>query len=68
MNAPLRRVPSWGAPYGDAPKYDSDGEPYWLHRKGQKCRWYDATGAQEGPEQANVAPALAYAHSLGWVS
>jgi len=37
-----------------------------LHRKGQKCRFYDASGEQIGPEQKNVAPALAWAMSEGY--
>ena len=37
-----------------------------MQRKGQRVRFFDDRGRQVGPEQSNVAPALAYARSLGW--
>lgn len=37
-----------------------------LRRKGQRCRFYTPDGRQVGPEQANLAPAVAYALSQGW--
>ena len=43
--------------------YASDPEArYQLQRKGQRCRWWDRLfDCQVGPEQSNVAPALAWA-------
>lgn len=35
---------------------------------GNRCRFYDSSGEQVGPEQANVAPAVAAAHAAGWVA
>lgn len=60
--------PGWGQPYGSptAPAYWTDEGPIWMFRKGQRVRFYDEDGGQVGPEQANVAPAVAYAHSRGW--
>lgn len=64
---------TWGHPYGhDGSKRPGTGYrtptsiEVWLYRKGQKCRWFDRGGHQWGPEQANVAPALAYAFSQHW--
>lgn len=38
-----------------------------MQRKGQRVRFFDcATGDQVGPEQRNVAPAVAAALSVGW--
>jgi hypothetical protein len=39
-----------------------------MYRKGQRVRFYDERGRQVGPEQSNVAPAVAYAQSQGWRS
>lgn len=57
--------PNWGAPYGDASYLTPDG-PVWLHRKGCRCRFFDADGNQVGPEQANVYPAVVYAAYHNW--
>lgn len=44
-----------------------DGTGVFMYRgPGQSTRFYDATGAQHGPEQSNVAPAAAYAEQQGW--
>jgi hypothetical protein len=56
--------PGFGKPYG-LPCLAGDVE-VWMWRKGQRVRWYDAEGNQVGPEQSNVAPAMAYALSRGW--
>lgn len=62
-------APTWGSPYGgDGPAYDTPDGPVTMRRKGQKVRFYDADGNQVGPEQANVAPAAAYAADQGWTS
>lgn len=58
--------PGWGAPYGESAACWTEDGPVWMFRKGQRVRFYDATGYQRGPEQSNVAPAVAYAHSRGW--
>ena len=52
---------------GDVPYITGDGRRVWMHRKGQRVRWLDEASEQVGPEQANVAPALAYAAAHGWV-
>jgi hypothetical protein len=39
-----------------------------MHRKRQAVRFYDAKGEQVGPEQTNVAPAVASAIDAGWHS
>ena len=59
----------WGEPYGGhhLTRSGNHGEPRWMRRRGQRVRWYDGDGAQVGPEQANVAPALAWAASQGWL-
>jgi hypothetical protein len=64
---PVRPAPaaSWGKPYGSVAYQTSKGEVR-LRRRRQACRWYTPDGRQVGPEQPNVAPALAYAHSQGW--
>ncbi len=38
-----------------------------MWRKGQRVRFYTPNGRQVGPEQANVAPAVAYAMAKGWI-
>lgn len=60
--------PGFGSIYGgSAPAYvTTDGVEVWMWRKGQKVRFYTADGTQVGPEQPNVAPAVAYALSNGW--
>ncbi|MGH4009599.1 MAG: hypothetical protein ACRDTH_15850, partial [Pseudonocardiaceae bacterium] len=60
--------PGWGDPYVKTPAYQTPDGPVWLFRKGTRARFYDRTGRQVGPEQANVGPAVAYAHSQGWVT
>lgn len=56
----------WGEPYGTNPAYVTPDGPVWLRRKGQRTRFYDATGERVGPEQTNVAPAVCYAFAQGW--
>lgn len=60
--------PNFGSVYGGAdPSYITDkGVPVWMWRKRQAVRFYDADGRQHGPEQRNVAPAVAYAIHYGW--
>lgn len=59
--------PGWGERYsGPCPAYQSPEGPVWLFRKGQRVRFYNDDGLQVGPEQSNVAPAVAYAISNGW--
>jgi hypothetical protein len=60
--------PNFGSIYGGAdPSYITDaGVPVWMWRKRQAVRFYDAEGKQHGPEQSNVAPAMAYARYKGW--
>ena len=55
---------SWGQPYGGVVQM-TNGSWATLYRKGQRCRWY-SEGKQIGPEQGNVAPAMAWAMSQGW--
>jgi hypothetical protein len=61
--------PGWGAPYGGLAYWTQGcpGTPLWMFRKGQRVRFYGPDGQQVGPEQANVAPAVAYAHSKRWL-
>src|SRR3990167_8258102 len=63
----LLRDPGWGLPYGGIAYQTERGALVWLWHKGQKCRWYNARGRRIGPEQSNVAPAIAYAHHHGWL-
>ncbi|MGH3986077.1 MAG: helicase-related protein, partial [Pseudonocardiaceae bacterium] len=60
--------PGWGDPYVKTPAYQTPDGPVWLFRKGTRARFYDRTGRQVGPEQANVGPAVAYAHGQSWVT
>jgi hypothetical protein len=62
-----------GKPFGEI--YGSEEHPsfitregvrVWMWRKTQKVRFFTATGRQVGPEQLNIAPALAFAYSEGW--
>ena len=56
----------WGSVFGgDEPSYQTPDGPVWMFRRGQRVRFYDQDGGQVGPEQANVAPAVAYAQSQG---
>jgi hypothetical protein len=59
----------FGSVYGGSePSYTTPDGPVWMYRKGQRVRFYNAQGAQVGPEQSNVAPAAAYAMDQGWES
>lgn len=69
--ASLKGKPFDGGGVGSShPSYvKSDGTAVHMYRgPGQKTRFYDNNGNQHGPEQANVAPAAAYAESQGWKS
>lgn len=58
----------WGTPYPQSgPSYMSPEGPIWMRRKGQRVRLFSASGEQVGPEQRNVAPAVAFAISRGWI-
>ncbi len=57
--------PGWGEPYGDT-RYQTPQGQVRLYRKRQGCRWYTPDRRQVGPEQANVAGALASALAQGW--
>jgi hypothetical protein len=67
--------PQWGRPYVDDVAYliPDDDHPghhraVWMRRgKHNRVRFYDFDGHQVGPEQSNVAPAVAYAHSQHWI-
>ena len=59
--------PGWGKSYGGTSYLTDQSVRVWLHRKGQRVRFYDADGKQVGPEQSNVAPALAYASRNKWI-
>lgn len=58
----------WGVPYGGpGPHYRTQsGLELTMRRKNQKTRFFDAKGKQIGPEQSNVAPAVAYAMHQRW--
>jgi hypothetical protein len=59
----------WGSYYGRSPAYLTPSGPVWMRRgKRNRVRFYDIDGAQVGPEQSNVAPAVAYALTEGWSS
>ncbi len=61
--------PGWGKHYGggNSPSYMSGEGPVWMFRYRQRVRFYNAAGEQVGVEQANVAPAVAYALHLTWL-
>lgn len=61
-----RGATPWGKSWGDW--LTAEGVRVTMRRKGQKVRFFDAAGAQVGPEQSNVAPAIAAAYAAGWVS
>lgn len=67
--APVTRKPpqgvSFGAVYGRP--YRAGSRVLWMFRCGQRVRFFTAGGVQVGEEQRNVAPAVAYALSKGWV-
>lgn len=60
--------PGFGTIYGspETPSYLTPKGPVWMWRKGQKVRFYTKDGEQVGPEQRNVAPAMAFADEQGW--
>lgn len=60
-------TPPWGKPYGHRPWMTLRRRRVWMYRKRQAVRFYDSRGRQVGPEQTNVAPAVAYAMSKRWV-
>lgn len=69
---PLTQKPptgvSFGEVYGRPFRTRGRGRPLvWMFRKGQRCRFFNQKGDQVGPEQRNVVPAVAFAHSQGWV-
>lgn len=68
LDGAKRVEPDFGKPYGTTPYVTPDGDELFMYRKGQKVRFFDARGVQVGPEQPNVAPAVAYARSQGWRS
>lgn len=56
----------WGTVYG-LPYDMPDGRRVWMCRgRYNRVRFYTAEGEQVGPEQLNVAPAVAFALSRGW--
>lgn len=70
MTAATLAHPGFGELYGhpSRPSYlTRDGVAVWMWRRGQRVRFYDATGQQVGPEQANVFPAVVYANTQRWV-
>lgn len=53
--------------YGGIPYRKQGDHTIYLWRKGQKCRWRSImSGVQVGPEQRNVAPAIAWALAHGY--
>jgi N12 class adenine-specific DNA methylase/uncharacterized protein (DUF3820 family) len=56
----------WGKPYADLKYILPDGSEVHMRRNGQRVRYYDTKGEQVGPEQGNVAPAIAFAETKGW--
>ena len=65
MSKALDSAP-WGTIYG-LPYDMPDGRRVWMCRgKGNRVRFYTADGEQVGPEQSNVAPAVAFALAYGW--
>jgi hypothetical protein len=67
--AVVRVNPRWGENYGSerAAYHTSHDGSVWMHRKGQKVRFFDATGKQVGPEHRNVYPAMIWAAAAGWI-
>jgi len=60
-------MPKWGRIWGSSrPIITDTGLEVLIYRKGQRVRFYTLGGEQVGPEQANVAPAVAYAMAHGW--
>ena len=64
----MPRIFDFGKLYGTFPAYHTPHGDVGMWRKGQKVRFYTADGTQMGPEQANVAPAVAFALHNGWRS
>ena len=58
-------IPDWGRQYGTEGIETPAGRVF-MYRKGQRVRFYTSEGEQIGPEQSNVAPAIAYALTHGW--
>lgn len=57
---------AFGKPYGGEARTKS-GVRVHMYRNGRnRVRWYTYSGRQIGPEQSNVAPAIAYAVAHGW--
>ena len=64
--SPDTTIGSWGKVYG-LPYDLPDGRRVWMCRgKYNRVRFYTAEGEQVGPEQSNVAPAVAFALTYGW--
>ncbi len=62
-----RQSTSFGRIYGGIKPWVTDkGVEVWMWRKGRRVRFLTAAGRQIGPEQYNVAPAIAYAYHHGW--
>jgi len=60
-------TPKWGEIWGSTrPIITDTGLEVLMYRKGQRVRFYSLEGEQVGPEQTNVAPAVAYAMARGW--
>lgn len=66
---PVTRTPprevAFGTVYGRP--YRAGARILWMFRHRQRVRFFTAGGKQVGPEQHNVAPAVAYALAKGWV-
>lgn len=60
-------VRAWQA-YGRIPYHRGSEAPIFLWRSGQRCQWRTEAGADIGPEQSNVAPAVAWALANGYRS
>ena len=65
MSAGYHAPSGWGKPYGIPMWRRSDGLKLYLRRHRIRCRFYDEHGVQYGPEQSNVAPAIAWAMHHG---
>jgi len=66
---PVTRKPprdvDFGSLYGRP--YQAGARILWMFRRGQRVRFFTAGVVQVGEEQRNVAPAVAYAISKGWM-
>lgn len=68
-NVTIPRADDWDgwSAYGDIPYRKLGAQTIYLWRKGQRCRWRSlGSGLQVGPEQRNVAPAIAWALASGY--